>query len=67
VVALVFPGDVIVPVGVQVAVGCGSFEVSWLRCEDESVAVSGMVDAFMLAAEVEAPVGVDVAVIPSSV
>ena len=30
--------------------GCGSFEVSWLRCEDESVAVSGMVDAFVLAA-----------------
>ena len=42
--------------------GCGSFEVSWLRCEDESVAVSGVVDAFVLAAEVEAPVGVEVAV-----
>ena len=36
-------------------IGCGSFEVSWLRCEDESVAVSGVVDAFVLAAEVEAP------------
>src|SRR6266702_7712933 len=41
--------------------GCGSSEVSWLRCEDESVAVSGVVDAFVLAAEVEAPVGVEVA------
>src|SRR5881394_4556437 len=41
--------------------GCGSFEVSWLRCEDESVAVAGVVDAFVLAAEVEAPVGVEVA------
>ena len=41
--------------------GCGSFEVSWLRCEDEAVAVSGVVDAFVLAAQVEAPVGVEVA------
>src|SRR5712691_9123878 len=46
---------------VEVGVGCGSFEVSWLRCEDESVAVSGVVDAFVLAAEMEAPVGVEVA------
>ena len=41
--------------------GCGSFEVSWLRCQDEAVAVSGVVDAFVLAAQVEAPVGVEVA------
>ena len=41
--------------------GCGSSEVSWLRCEDESVAVSGAVDAFVLAAEVEAPVVLEVA------
>src|SRR5712691_3661802 len=45
----------------RIVVGCGSFEVSWLRCEDESVAVSGVVNAFVLAAEVEAPVGVEVA------
>jgi hypothetical protein len=45
----------------DITYGCGSFEVSWLRCEDESVAVSGVVDAFVLAAEVEAPVGVEVA------
>src|SRR5450759_4746159 len=41
--------------------GCGSCEVSWLRCEDEALAVSGVVDAFVLAAEVVAPVGVEVA------
>src|SRR5271157_4141347 len=41
--------------------GCGSFEVSWLRCEDMAVAVSGVVDAFVLAAEVEAPVVLEVA------
>ena len=41
--------------------GCGSFEVSRLRCEDMAVAVSGMVDAFVLAAEVEAPVVLEVA------
>jgi hypothetical protein len=41
--------------------GCGSCEVSWLRCDDEALAVSGVVDAFVLAAEVEAPVGVEVA------
>jgi len=40
---------------------CGSFEVSWLRCEDEAVAVFGVVDAFVLAAEVVAPVAVEVA------
>src|SRR5208282_2433534 len=44
-----------------VANGCGSFEVSWLRCEDMAVAVSGVVDAFVLAAEVEAPVVLEVA------
>ena len=33
-----------------ISFGCGSFEVSWLRCEDEAVAVSGVVDAFVLAA-----------------
>src|SRR5271165_1327346 len=44
-----------------VDVGCGSFEVSWLRCEDMAVAVSGVVDAFVLAAEVEAPVVLEVA------
>src|SRR5215813_14868276 len=42
-------------------VGCGSFEVSWLRCEDEAVAVFRAVDAFVLAAEVEAPVVLEVA------
>jgi len=41
--------------------GCGSCEVSWLRCEDEAVAVFRVVDAFVLAAEVEAPLGVEVA------
>jgi hypothetical protein len=44
-----------------ISVGCGSFEVSWLRCEDAGVAVSGVVDAFVFAAEVVAPVGVEVA------
>src|SRR5437867_2120891 len=44
-----------------ISAGCGSFEVSWLRCEDEAVAVSGVVDAFVLAAEVEAPVVLEVA------
>src|SRR6266571_8442122 len=43
------------------SVGCGSCEVSWLRCEDEAFAVKRAVDAFVLAAEVEAPVGVEVA------
>ena len=46
--------------------GCGSFEVSWLRCEDEVFAVYGSVDALVLVAEVEAPVVVEVAVIPIS-
>ena len=41
--------------------GCGSFEVSWLSCEDESIAVFRMVDAFVLSAEVEAPVVLEVA------
>ena len=45
----------------MINIGCGSSEVSWLRCEDESVAVSGAVDAFVLAAEVEAPVVLEVA------
>src|SRR5260370_24979222 len=41
--------------------GCGSSEVSWLRCEDLAVLVFRVVDAFVLAAEVEAPVSVEVA------
>src|SRR6266568_4922122 len=44
-----------------IGVGCGSFEVSWLRCEGEAFAVSGVVDVFVFAAEVVAPVGVEVA------
>src|SRR5205823_8514437 len=55
------PQDVIPGSDRIIAVGCGSFEVSWLRCEDEAVAVSGVVDAFVLAAEVEAPVVLEVA------
>src|ERR1700750_1369504 len=43
------------------SVGCGSFEGSWFRCEDMAVAVSGVVDAFVLAAEVETPVVLEVA------
>ncbi len=35
-----------------IGVGCGSFEVSWLRCEGEAFAVSGVVDVFVFAAEV---------------
>jgi hypothetical protein len=35
--------------------GCGSVEVSWLRCEDLAVAVFRVVNAFVLAAQVEAP------------
>jgi hypothetical protein len=35
--------------------GCGSSGVSWLRCENEAVAVFRVVDAFVLAAEMEAP------------
>src|SRR6266536_2581495 len=41
--------------------GCGSFEVSWLCCEVVGFAVFRVVDAFVLAAEVVAPVGVEVA------
>ncbi|MGI8448565.1 MAG: SAM-dependent methyltransferase, partial [Streptosporangiaceae bacterium] len=41
--------------------GCGSSEVSWLCCEDEAFAISGVVDAFVFAAQVVAPVGVEVA------
>src|SRR5271165_868761 len=41
--------------------GCGSFEVSWLRCEDEVFAVYDSVDALVLLAEVEAPVVLEVA------
>src|SRR6266851_1750206 len=41
--------------------GCGSFEVSWLRCEDVGFAVFRVVDAFVFSAEVVAPVGVEVA------
>ena len=40
--------------------GCGSIEVSWLRCEDVAVAVFRVVNAFVLAAQVEAPVGFEV-------
>src|ERR1039458_561324 len=43
------------------AIGCGSFEVSWLRCEDEVFAVYDSVDALMLLAQVEAPVVLEVA------
>ena len=46
---------------VAYAYGCGSFEVSWLRCEDEAFAVKRTVDAFVLAAEVEVPVVLEVA------
>jgi hypothetical protein len=42
--------------------GCGSFGVSWLRCEGEAVAVFRVVNAFVLAAEVKAPVGFEVSV-----
>jgi len=35
--------------------------VSWLCCEDAGFAVFDVVDAFVLAAEVVAPVGVEVA------
>lgn len=35
--------------------------MSWLRCEDVGFAVPGVVDAFAFAAEVVAPVGVEVA------
>ena len=35
---------------IEIGDGCGSFEVSWLRCEDVGFAVSGVVDAFVLAA-----------------
>ena len=41
--------------------GCGSCEVSWSRCEDVGFAVFRVVDAFVLAAEVVPPVGVEVA------
>src|SRR5271165_4347505 len=52
---------VVVLLVIAIVFGCGSFEVSWLRCEDMAVAVSGVVDAFVLAAEVEAPVVLEVA------
>jgi hypothetical protein len=45
-----------------IGIGCGSFEVSWLGCEDVVVAVFCVVDAFVLAAQVEAPVVLQVAV-----
>ncbi len=38
-----------------------SFKVSWLRCEYVGLAVFRVVDAFVLAAEVEAPVVLEVA------
>src|SRR5438270_7144836 len=44
-----------------IGVGCGSFEVSWLRCEDIGLAVFRVVDEFVLAAEMEAPVVLEVA------
>jgi hypothetical protein len=40
--------------------GCGSFEVSCLCCEDVGLAVFGVVDAFVLAAQVIAPVVLEV-------
>src|SRR6266571_910439 len=45
----------------QIRDGCGSFEVSWLRCENVGFAVFGVVDALVFAAEVVVPVGVEVA------
>ena len=47
---------------VAFVIGCGSFEVSELCGEGVAVAVSGVVVALVLAAEVEAPVSVEVAV-----
>src|SRR6266508_68580 len=41
--------------------GCGSFEVSWLRCELGGFAVFVVVDTLVFAAEVVAPVGAEVA------
>jgi hypothetical protein len=41
--------------------GCGSFEVSWLRCDDAGSGVFGAVDAFVVAALVLAPVVIEVA------
>lgn len=38
--------------------GCGSCEVSYLRCDDIGILVFRVVDALVLAAEVEAPVPV---------
>src|SRR6266704_3243000 len=43
------------------AFGCGSCEVSWLRCEDVGFAAFRVVDALVFSAEVVAPVGVEVA------
>ena len=42
--------------GYRIAFGCGSFEVSWLRCEDAVFAVYDSVDVLMLLAQVEVPV-----------
>jgi hypothetical protein len=47
--------------GMTVLDGCGSFEVSWLRCEGVGFAVFRVVDAFVFSAEVVTPVGVEVA------
>ena len=47
---------------VIISLGCGSFRVSWLRCEGEAFAVAGSVDAFVFPAQVVAPVGFEVAV-----
>ena len=49
------------PVGTKFVFGCGSFEVSWLRCGGEVFAVNGSVDPLMFLAQVEAPVRVEVA------
>src|ERR1019366_2433578 len=45
----------------RIELGCGSFEVSWLRCENVGFAVFGVVDTLVFAAEVVVPVGVEVA------
>lgn len=41
--------------------GRGSFEASWLRCENIGPAVLRVVDALVLAAEMEAPVVIEAA------
>src|SRR5260370_19180915 len=46
---------------IRITDGCGSSGVSWLCCEGEVFAVDDSVDAFLLLAQVEAPVVVEVA------